>query len=325
MADILSQNEIDELLRSLETGSADFTAEPEQTIRPYDFKKANRFSKEQIRALSIVFKAFGHHLSNYLMGTLRTTCDVEMLSVEEMSFNEFNNSVPTPVVISILKMPPLSGSLIFEMSSEVSYSIISRVLGGTRGVNDRNRQFTEIELVIIERVVWQILKSVDEAWKKVLPVNSCLERIETSMQFSQIVDINEPVVVVTNNVRIGAEDGLIAFCFPHSCIEPMAEQLNSKLWYSTSAAKIIAEPETISSKLKHAEVVLTAVFNDTQATVGDVLSLQAGDVIRLEHRVKDPLTVRVQHIPKFQAQVGRQGKQCAIKIVDVLRGDEEDE
>lgn len=325
MADVLSQNEIDELLRSLETGSAEFAPVTEPEVRVYDFKKANRFSKEHVKALSIVFKTFCHHLSNYLMGTLRTACDVDMLSIEEMSFNEFNNSVPTPVVVSILRMPPLSGSLIFEMSSEVSYSIISRVLGGTRGVSDRNRNFTEIELVIIERVVWQILKSVDEAWKKVLPVNASLDRIETSMQFAQIVDLNEPVVVVTNNVKIGTESGLIAFCFPHSSIEPMAEQLNSKLWYTTAAAKIEAETVTISGKLKRTNVVLTAVFQDTQATVSDVLNLQVGDVIRLNHHVKDPLTVKVQHIPKFLAHVGRQGKQSAIKIVDVLKGDEEDE
>ena len=325
MADVLSQDEIDELLKSLESGGATLQEEAEPEVRPYDFKKANRFSKDQIKALSIVFKTFCHHLSNYLMGTLRTSCEVDMLSVEEMSFNEFNNSVPMPVVVSILRMPPLSGSLIFEMSGEVSYSIISRVLGGTRGVSDRNRQFTEIELVIIERVVWQILKSVDEAWKKVLPVNTCLDRLETSMQFAQIVDVNEPVVVVTNNVRIGTESGLIAFCFPHSGIETMGDQLNSKLWYSTAAAKIQAESSTISKRIINSEVVLTAVFQDTLATVSDVLSLQVGDVIRLDHHVNEPLTVKVQHIPKFKAQVGRKGKQSAIRIVDVLKGDEEDE
>lgn len=324
MADILSQNEIDELLRAIETGDVEEKKE-EESVKVYDFKKANRFSKEQMRALNIVYRSFVHLLGNYLMGTLRTTCDVDILSLEEMSFNEFNNSVPSPVLISVLNMPPFKGSTIFEMSSEVAYSVISRVLGGTKTVTSHGRQFTEIELVIIERVIWQMLGCMDEAWKKVLPVSTCLDRLETSMQFSQIVDLNEAVVVITINVTVGAEEGLIAFCLPHSAVESVAEKLNSKLWYSSGDNTIEAQPLVISKKIKEAQVNVTAVFNDTEAAVGDILCLQVGDVIQLHHRADEPITIMLQHIPKFRAFMGRQGKQSAVKIVEVLRGDEENE
>ena len=139
------------------------------------------------------------------MGTLRASCEAEVLSIEEMSFNEFNNSVPSPVIIAIVNMAPMTGSVILQMSKEISFSIISRVLGGTKELAAEGRQFTEIELAIVERVLWQILKNLDEAWSKMMVVNSTLEKVETSMQFAQIVDINEPVLLITSNITIGSE------------------------------------------------------------------------------------------------------------------------
>jgi flagellar motor switch protein FliM len=113
--DILSQAEIDKLMKELVTGGAEESvSEPKETVKDYDFKTANRFTKEQIRAINVVFKTFGHLLSNNLMGTLRASCEAEVLSIEEMSFNEFNNSVPSPVIIAIVNTVPFNGPIILE-------------------------------------------------------------------------------------------------------------------------------------------------------------------------------------------------------------------
>lgn len=327
LLDVLSQAEIDKLMKELASGEADDKEkEKPNDIRNYDFKTANRFTREQIRAINVVFKNFGHLLSNYLMGTLRTSIEAEVLSIEEISFNEFNNSVPSPVIIAIINTYPFTGSFILEMTKEISYSIISRVLGGTKEIPAEGRQFTEIELAIIERVLWQSLKIFDEAWDKIMEVNSVLEKVETSMQFAQIVDINEPVLMVTLNVTIGNESGLIGFCLPHQALEPFTKKLNTKHMYSGgSSNKIEAHPKTIINSIKNTNITVSAVFNPTEATVRDITSLDVGDVIQLQHKVDEPLIVRYQHLPKYRAVMGKFKNSLALKILEVIKGDEDNE
>jgi flagellar motor switch protein FliM len=327
LLDVLSQAEIDRLMRDLASGSLEENeTESKSSVKTYDFKTANRFTKEQIRAINVVFKNFGHLLSNYLMGTLRASCDSEVLSIEEISFNEFNNSVPSPVIIAIINTQPFTGSFILEMTKEISYSIISRVLGGTKEISAEGRQFTEIELAIMERVLWQSLKNFDEAWIKIMEVNSILEKVETSMQFAQIVDINEPVLMVTLNIMIGSESGLIGFCLPHQALEPFIKNLNTKHMYSASPnKKVESAPDKIISTIKNSDITISAVFNATEATVRDITSLDVGDVIQLAHKVDEPLIVKYQQLPKYRASLGKYRNSLALKILEEIRGDDENE
>lgn len=327
MNNILSQAEIDKLMADLLSGDSSNTEEdPQETVTSYDFKTANRFTNEQVRAINLVFKNFCHLLSNYLVGTLRANCDAEVLSIEEMSFNEFNNSVPMPVIIAIVNAIPFSGSVILEMTKEISYSIISRVLGGTKEINSEGRQFTEIELAIIERVLWQVLKNLDEAWSKMMDVTSSLDKIETSMQFAQIVDPNEPVLMVTMNISVENESGLIGVCLPHQALEPFLKILSTRLLYTgNSNRKVITNPTEMKKSIKNTGIAVSAVFNPTEATIRDILSLHVGDVIQLQHKVNEPVIIKYQQLPKYQATLGKRKNNLAVKIMDVIREDEEDE
>jgi flagellar motor switch protein FliM len=327
MLDVLSQAEIDKLMRDLAGGGADNSEDDSKsTLKTYDFKTANRFTKEQIRAINVVFKNFGHLLSNYLMGTLRTSCDSEVLSIEEISFNEFNNSVPSPVIIAIINTSPFNGSLIMEITKEISYSIISRVLGGTKEINAEGRQFTDIELAIMERVLWQGLKNFDEAWGKIMEVSSTLEKVETSMQFAQIVDPNEPVLMVTLNITIGAESGLIGFCLPRQALEPLIKNLNTKQMYAGNLNKRIdSDPQRIIRTIKNSEIIISTEFNPTEAAIRDITCLNVGDVIQLAHKVDEPLIVKYQNIPKYRALMGKYRNNLAVKILEEIRGDDEHE
>lgn len=327
MNDILSQAEIDKLMRDLTSGETnEDNEEDKSSVKGYDFKTANRFTKDQIRAINLVFKTFGHLLSNYLMGTLRASCDAEVLSIEEISFNEFNNSVPSPVIIAIVNTTPFNGSIILEMSKEISYSIITRVLGGTKEVYSEGRQFTEIELAILERVLWQILKIMDESWSKMMEACSELDRIETSMQFSQIVDMNEPVLMVTLNITIGNESGIIGFCLPHQAMEPFTKKLNTKMIFSGSnTKKVVSNPAQIIGSIIKTDIIVSSEFNSTSATVNDIMDLCVGDVIQLQHKVEEPVIVKYQNLPRFRASLGKYKSNVALKITDVIKGDEDNE
>lgn len=322
MNEILSQSEIDALLNELAMGEPSAPVKPNEAsnVKPYDFKTANRFPKEQIRTINIVMGSFIQFLSTYLTGTLRVNCEIETLPIEELTFYEFNNALPSPVILAIVDAPPMEGSLLFQLSSEVSNAIISRILGGAGATREAKKAFTEIELAILEHILRQMMHFFDEAWSKVIEVDSSLERIETSTQFAQIVDMNEPVALVTMNVKLGSDSGIISICIPHMAIEPVSKQLNTRSWYSgAQLRKVIPARETVERRINHTEVTVHAIFQDTIATVEDIANLQPGDVIQLSHKVGDPLKIMLQSIPKFHATIGTMGSKYAVKITDIIK------
>lgn len=330
MADILTQAEIDELLNALASGESEEAApdKPKTSgeYKLYDFRKAFKFQKEQMRTLNIVFQTFGQLLANKLTGIMRTNCECEVLSVEEQSFNEFNNSLPIPVVLCVLRLSPMRGSALLQISPEAAYTLINRLLGGSVE-SEYGKQFTEIELALIQNVVKQILPILEKAWEKVLAMSAQLERIETSSQFAQITGLNEASAIITLNLTVGGSSGLMSVCIPHSSIEPIVSSLNTLLLFSTvlDDDTVNTHTEQISDRLMHTPINLTAYFEDTTATVRDIYNLQVGDVIRLTQKTQQPVLIKVQHIPKFYGQIGTMGTSYAIRVIDIIKGEEEDE
>jgi flagellar motor switch protein FliM len=326
LGNILTQAEIDELLNSISSGEdveaeATQKKEEKQKARPYNFRTANKFQKEQVRTINMVFQTFSQLFSNLLTSILRTACECEIFSVEELSFNEFNNSLPSPVILALLRCTPMAGTQILQISPEAAYIIVNKLLGGGVSGADSSKQFTEIELTLMERVMRQMMRVFSEAWDKVFKVEAVIERIETSSQFAQIVALNDPVMLITMNITIGEESGLVSICMPYSSIEPVSKQLNARLVYSSSQEIRQSEEQAVilSDKLYHTTVELTAYFEDTPATISDVANLQVGDVIRLGQKKDSPVLMKIQHIPKFHAQIGTSADRYAIKILDVIR------
>jgi flagellar motor switch protein FliM len=330
LSDILTQAEIDELLNALASGASEEAVDEKGKnsgdCKPYDFRKACKFQKEQMRTLNIVFQTFGQLLANKLSVILRTSCECEVLSVEEQSFSEFNNSLPMPVILGVLRLTPMRGSALLEISPEAAYTLINRLLGGSAD-SESGKQFTEIEQALLQNVVRQMLPILEKAWEKVLKLNAQLERLETSPQFTQITGLNEASAIITLNLTVGGKSGLISICIPHASIEPIISSLNTLLLFSGSPGDDATDThsEQIGGRLMHTPITLTAYFEETPATVRDIYNLQVGDVIRLNQKTQQPVMLKVQHIPKFLGQVGTIGTNYAIRIIDIIKGEEEDE
>jgi flagellar motor switch protein FliM len=235
--------------------------------------------------------------------------------------------MPVPVILAVFKSPPMQGSMILEISPEVAYMIISRLFGGSRG-GESSKQFTEIELALIERILRSSCTVFDEAWEKMIEMNTQVERLETSPQFAQVVALNEPVAVIGLDLKIGEESGIISICVPHTAIEPLAKQLNTRMLYTNTSpdgsSKVESKAEIITEKLERTPVSLITYFDTTLATVSDIVNLQVGDVIRLNHRTEDPVTINVEHIPKFLAKIGSQSGHYALQIENVIREEEQE-
>lgn len=327
MSNVLSQDEIDALLNAISSGEEpqDSDLSPKKgEVRLYDFRDANKFPKEQIRTLESVFDNFAQLLANQLAGTLRAMCSIKLLAVEERLYKEFNNAIPSPVLLAVMSMAPLEGSLLMMIAPELAYAMVNRVFGGMHDEADYTKSFTEIEMVVLERIVHQFMGLLDDAWRKVVEVDAVVERIETSPQFAQVVAMTEPVAIVTLEVAIGDTVGLVSICIPHIAIEPVAQQLSTMLWFSHRTNQDIPpRSEDISRSLSKSAVQLNAKFNETTAMVKDILSLQVGDVIQLNHKVNEKITMTVEGQPKFSGLMGVRGTRYAIQVADVLN--EEDD
>jgi flagellar motor switch protein FliM len=277
-----------------------------------------------MRTFHVVFETYSQLLSNKLSSILRVSCECEILSIEECSYSEFNNSLPAPVILAVTDAHPMHGSLLIQMSPEFAYMLISRLFGGgTTGEN--SKQFTEIELALIERVLRQQCEVFSEAWDKVIEISMQIDRIETSPQFAQITAPNEPVAVIILSISMGEETGLMSICIPHTAIEPISQQLNTRMWFSSGIRDDGRGEERLAAltgMLMHSPIPMTAIFEQTPATVSDIVNLQIGDVIKLDHPVEEPLTIKVQHIPKFRATIGTLGHKYAMQVVDILQEEE---
>ena len=328
MGDILSQSEIDALLSALNSGdsssmviSADGAATKE--AKKYDFARPSKFSKEQLRTLEIIFDNYARLVSSFLTAYLRTSVYIEVANAEQLTYNEFNNSLVNPVVLGIVAFEPLKGSVILEMSSNIGYAIIDRVLGGPGQSMKKLRDFSEIEKILLDRVVSQMLTYLPEPWENVVTIQPQLEKIETNSQFAQIISPNEMIALVTLSIKIGESEGLINFCIPHMVIETLMERLNTKFWFrQTHADDSESYRGDLEYQLERALIPVSAVIGRTSVTVKEFVEMQVGDIIPLDSYITSDLRIMIGNLHKFYAKPGTNRGKNAIQITQLIAEEE---
>lgn len=327
MSDILSQNEIDNLLQALSSGEVDaeeIKASSEKQVKNYDFSRPSKFSKEHLRTLEIIFEHYGRLLSTNLPVYLRKNIQVEVMNSEAVTYMEFSNSLSNPVLLGIVNFEPLEGNIIVEMASKLGYAIVDRMLGGEGEPLDKVREFSEIELLIIERIMIACVQLLREPWDNVLDVHPRLERIETNSQFAQIISPSEMIAIVTISIKIGDVEGFMNICLPYITLEPVMDKLNTKFWYSNMQERVAMEyADTIEPLIEKAIVPVKAILGKSVISVNDFSGLQVGDIIRLNTKVNQELDVYVGDIKKFTALPGATGEDYAVRITSVIREEQE--
>lgn len=323
MAEVLSQREIDELLAAFMAGEVNINEikeeAPTKKVSVYDFRRPKKFAKDQLRTLQIIHENFARLMGSYFSAILRTYCQIDLVSVEPQTYGEFINSLPDPVVLGIIDFRPLKGSIILEFSPNVVYAIIDRMLGGLGVAPEKVRDFTEIEIVLIERTMRQLLPIMNNSWSNIVNAEFVLERIETNAQFAQLISPNEPIAIVTLDAHIGEVEGMMNICIPYLVIEPIIQQLSSKHWLST---KLTEESEhkyhqLLASQIENTPVEVKAVLGETSITIRDLLDLQKGDVIKLDKKVDEDVDVYIGGVKKFCGVVGLKKNYLAIQVTSI--------
>ena len=323
MGEVLSQDEIDNLLKALSTGELDadeMKNTDERQVKDYDFARPAKFSKEHLRTLEIIFEHFGRLLATNLPAYLRKSVSVDVVNSEVVIYSEFSNALSNPVLLGVVGMDPLMGNVIMEMASNLGFAIVDRLLGGVGNSLEKERDFSEIELSILERVFTICVNLLHEPWENVVEITPRLNRIETNSQFAQIISPSETIAIVTIILKIGDVEGLMNICLPYTTLEPVMDKLNTKYWYSTMQDKDEQQyVDAIETLISKAPIPMKAVLGNSTISVSDFSGLQVGDIIRLDTKVNQELDVFVGNIKKFTALPGSSGDKYAVRITSVIR------
>ncbi len=323
MGDVLSQNEIDNLLSALNSGEFDpnDTGEVEEKqVKDYDFARPSKFSKEHLRTLVFISEHYARLLSTNLPVYLRKNVQVEVMHSEAATYQEFSNSLSNPVLLGVVNFAPLEGNVILELATGLGYAIVDRMLGGDGQPLSKSREFTEIEITIIERIMVICTNLLVEPWQSVQLLEPTLERIETNSQFAQFVTPNEMTSIITMSIKIGEVEGLMNICIPFAVLEPVIDKVNTKYWYSTTAeTEEGTYREFLEETLQRAKIPVRAIMGRSAISVNDFIHLKPGDVIKVDTGIEDELDVYVGNIKKFSAIPGAYEDSYAVKIKTIYR------
>ena len=332
MNEVLSQDEIDQLLSAISSGDAendDFKlVNSPKKIKIYDFKRPSKFSKEQLRTVSNMHETFARLTTTSLSAQLRSLVHVHVASVDELTYEEFIRSIPTPTTLAIINMDPLKGNAVLEIDPAITFCMIDRLLGG-RGTTtgNKNRELTDIEQEVMEGVIVRILANMREAWTQVIDLRPRFQQIETNPQFASIVPPNEMVVLITLDTKVGDEEGMMNICIPYLTIEPIVSKLSSQFWFSSVRRNSTTQyASTIKGQIAAVDMDVVAEVDTINLPIRDVLSLRVGDVVRLSNiKVGEPLSLNIGNRKKFYCQPGVVGKKMAVQITGKMEDSDSDD
>ena len=326
--DVLSQSEIDALLSALSTGEMDADElkkeQTEKRVKVYDFKRALRFSKDQIRSLTRIHENFARLLTTYFSAQLRTYVQISVASADQIPYEEFVRSIPKITILNVFEVPPLEGRIIMEVNPNVAYAMMDRMMGGKGESINKVDNLTEIETKIMSSMFEKACEYLREAWESLAEIDPILSEFEVNPQFLQMVSPNETVVVISLNTTIAETRGMINICIPHIVLEPIIPKLSVHYWMQTE--KKVREPEEVmrlEENIQLAVIPVSVELGTSQISVQDFLNLDVGDVIELNQSIEEPLIVKIGDIPKFVGQPGKANKKLALQVLDRWKeGDE---
>ncbi len=330
MAEVLDQSEVDALLAAVDGGEVEQTdqgtsaqifsrraaALTQAEIRPYDFKRPERVSKDQMRALENLHDGFARNFGALLSGFLRTIMEVKVANIEQMTFSEFTHSLPNPTCFNLLSCDPLDGNMCMEISPLIIYPVIDRLLGGSNAdLFIPQRPLTAIEQRLVNKITDRAMKALQEAWANVLRLTFNLEDTESNPQLVQIVPPNEVVVVVGFELKMGGRAGTMSLCIPYNVIEPVVEKISSQTWAAYRRKGQDAQLRArVAGHLDAAKVTITSVLANTNITLNELRDLQVGDIILTDKPHTAPLTMLIEGKRKYIGAVGQYKGNRAFKV-----------
>jgi flagellar motor switch protein FliM len=295
-----------------------------RNFKLYNFRRPDKFSKDHLKALQTIHEAFARQLSMILTAYLRMHLEVNVVSVDQLTYDEFVRSMPSPVTVTIAEMVPLPGQALLGFSQEICTSMIDRMLGGPGQSESKPRELTDIEQSLMRRVIDRAVDCLEEAWHSFVSVAINQVGMEDSYTMIQEASPGEIVALITFEVVLSQKDsGLMNFCIPYPVLESVMGQLSAqRIFNRHQDDSMEQENEKILQKLHYAKVPVEVFLSGTQLSVQELLDLSEGDVIRLDRLATQDMLVNINHKPKFYGRPGKVKNKLAIYVTDSVQNEE---
>ena len=341
MAEILSQAEIEALLASLtgepgdagapaaaplvardapRAGMTPAGAAPKREARGpvayeiYDFRRPDKFAKDQLRTLQMLHETFARLFASSLSAYLRVPAHVDLVSVEQIPYDEYMRSL-TSSIINVFSMAPLAGQAILEMEFAIILSMIDRLLGGPGSMVKSSSALTDIEKALTESIINRALQDFHTAWEGIAQFKPKRETMETQAQFVQIVPPNDVVVSILFEIKVGELRGAMSICIPYLLLKPITSKLSAQRWFASSVKKNTGKyANVLARRLERTYLTCTVRLGNSSLSVEDLLRLKTGDVVTLNRKQDEEVEVLIDNQLKFRAHPGVRGKKMAIHI-----------
>lgn len=316
--EVLSQSEIDMLLNALTAGEID-TEEikreaQEVKTKVYDFRRPNKFSKDQMRTIYMIHENFARLISNFLSAYLRTNIEIKIVSVDQITFEDFIVSIPSPTVMTMFNMKPLPGSAVMETNPAFTFPIIDLLFGGPGEMPKKTREITDIEANVLKNIYGKLLENLTYVWSEVSEITTSIQGIETNPQMNRVISPNEIVAVVTFMTTVGSYEGMMNLCLPYLTLEPITLKLSSRYWFASSEKGLENQKQVVMESLAQTPIELTAIGGETELSIREFLALRLGDVLTLDNQVADDLLMLVEGNPKYTVQPGVYDRKLAVQV-----------
>jgi flagellar motor switch protein FliM len=298
--------------------ASEYEDEKLRSVVAYDFKHPNRVSKDQIRTLENMHDNFAGHFGSALSTVMRTISDVDLVSVDQITYSEFIMSLVTPSCTYTFAAPPLDGVCLVDFNPTLTFAVIDRLFGGHGKIMESERELTSIERSVMANLVSRLYAELCKSWEHLVKIDIEQKSFETNPQFIQIVPPGETVVVISFQVKLFQSTGLLTICYPYVSLEPIVTRLSAQNWIDATKKKNLEEDrETNTRNIKRVDANVAAVLLESRIKMKDFLRLSLGDIVPSEKKIDQPIEISVNRRRKFEGRPGLAGKKRAFQVLDV--------
>jgi flagellar motor switch protein FliM len=325
MSKTLSQWEIDALLNTI--GSDEAAAVPtsglqlvaDRQIKLYDFRRPDRFSKEHIRAIQNIHETFARVTASSLSSYLRSPTTVSLSSIEQCVYDEYIHQLSNPTLVNLVELQPLSGRIVVEMNMNLGLAMLDRMMGGSGQMSMRRNELTDIEMALVRSLGATISAGLRDGWTAVADLQPVLVETVLNADLVQAALPGDIAALLLFEVHTLGMSGTISICVPHPVIEPLMDRLNTQAWFSSSSRKSGSEDDRLklADGLRGARLPIGVELGSTTITVGELLDIREGDVIRLDRGLDAELPVLAGKRARFLGRPGTLGGNRAVQITGV--------
>ncbi len=317
-----------EFLYKSSDSDVDISEEYKKGYKLYNFRRPDKFSKEHLRGLQDIHREFARQLEMNLTAYLSLPIEIDVVSVDQLTYDEFTHSMPESIAIGLLELTPLPNQVLLGINFEILSSIVDRMLGGVGVCEDMSHEMTDIEESLAKQFIKRTVNTLETSWAHVVPVKGTVDALATNYQNVQVASPGEIVALITFEIQIASKYfGLMSLCYPYPVLENILGHLSTqRIFHTKGIVATTEERQKMIEKLNTSNIDISVLFGTTDITSQDFLDLKVGDVIRLDNKVTDDLIVKINGEKKFFACPGTLKDKVCVKInerynevVDILK------